>query len=98
MLVPISIRLLPKTISLKRVDKIYGRDATWLRCSPASIRPSLLQCYFFDPRDPAVRLEVPRSERRDHLEHMIGESPDVQDVRAFGSLRRLVRLDVQTNQ
>ena len=45
-----------------------------------------------------VRLKLPGSERRDQFEHLIGESPDVQNVRAFGSLCRLVRLNIQTNQ
>src|SRR3989442_11449218 len=52
----------------------------------------------FDTRVPMIRFKFPRSERRDHFEHLIGESPDVQDVRAFSRLRRLIRLDVQANQ
>ena len=45
-----------------------------------------------------IRFKLPRSERRDHVEYLVGESPDVQDVRAFSRLRRLIRLDVQANQ
>src|SRR6266581_812883 len=69
---------------------LVSRDATCLRCSPASIRPALLSVFAhdvvcassninrFDPSDPVIRFKLPRSERRDHFEHLIGESPDVQ--------------------
>jgi len=33
-----------------------------------------------------TRFKLPRSERRDHVENLIGEPPDVQDVRAFSRL------------
>ena len=36
--------------------------------------------------------------RCDDLEHRVGETSDVEDVPAFGSLRRRVRLDVQAHQ
>ena len=52
----------------------------------------------FDPSDPVIRFKLPRSKHRNHFEYLIGESPDVQDVRALRGLRRLIRLDVQANQ
>ena len=82
----------------KGADKGFGRDATWLNVVPPAFGPPWSNSNRFDLSDPVVRLESPRSERRDHFEHLIGESPDVQDVRPLRSLRRLVRLDIQTNQ
>jgi hypothetical protein len=85
-----------KTIS-KRADKVFGRDATLLDVVPPAFGPSSSSINSFDPSDPVVRFELPRSELRDHFECLIGEPSDIQDVRTFGSLRGLVRLDVQAN-
>jgi len=54
--------------------------------------------YRFDPRHPVIRLEPSRGECRDDFEHLIGESPDVQNVRPLGGLRGPVRLYIQANQ
>ena len=63
------------------VETFIGKE-----CSPAGIRPLSIQTsYCFDPGDPVVRFELSRSERRDHFEHLVGESSDVQDVRALGA-------------
>jgi len=45
-----------------------------------------------------VRLELPGSERRYHLEHLVRKAPNVQDVGPLSCLRCLVRLNIQTNQ
>src|SRR5437660_11920592 len=51
-----------------------------------------------DHADPVVGVESARGEVRDHVEDLIREAADVEDVLAFGRLRRAVGLHVNADQ
>src|SRR5690349_7265111 len=66
---------------------------------PTAFGPSsFLQRYRIDNTDPVISVQLTARELRDHVENLIRESTDIENVFTVNRLHRAVRLHVDANQ
>ena len=61
------------------------------------VNPCRLERDLLDLADPVIRIKLILGKGRDHLEHSVGETSNIQYIRALDGLRGRVRLDVDAD-